>query len=365
MKRFIIKLLVTLIAFWLVTETISRLLIDPVYYYVINTYNEKKGLNLQTLLHGNTSDHVDFLFVGSSRIPATINPELLSQQIGEQIGEQRGEHSVIVAGRGYMTPGIHYQALKHKLHHFPDYLNGALVLMGYDGRPVYPTPFAEEKLKVYEPPKWIGEPMPHLLLPHLSLSSLWEFLQESPNSLGVKINLAVQFFSAAYRGSFFMNEKFNNRLNEPLFLDQNSSLVNEGGIRNDNVASALELAKAMAQEEAERLKESQPLTQSAIDTSAFGVLYQLITHNGGRLVLYELPLHSIHAGLATLPKNQTNQKVFLQWLRNHQVPILNVPEFDYSDADFPDAWHLAANRRDEFTQSLARSLQLLSPEVRK
>lgn len=357
MKRFVTKLMVTLIVFWLVAETLSRIVIDPVYSYVINTYNEKKGLNLHTLIHGNASDHADFLFVGSSRIPATINPDLMSTQLGGQ--------SVIVAGRGYMTPGIHYQALKHKLHLFPDYLNGAVVLLGYDGRPVYPTPFAEEKLRVYEPPKWIGEPMPHLLLPHLSLSSLWEFLQVSPNSLGVKINLAAQFFSAAYRGSFFLNEKFNNRLNEPLLVDHNSSLVSEGGIRNDNMSRALELAKAMALTEAQSLKNSPSLTQAAIDTSAFANLFRLVTENGGRVFLYELPLHSIHAGLAKLPENQVSQKVFLHWLQQHQIPILNVSGFDYDDDDFPDAWHLAANRRDEFTQSLAQSLKMQPSEIRK
>ena len=118
MKHFIIKTSLFLLIFFASLELISRLVIDPYYFFSINTYNvmpERQGF--RDIFNLKPTEHVDYLFIGSSRVPATINPSLIMQQ-------DRNKNA-IVSGRGYMTEGIHYQALVNKLQKFPNYLKGA------------------------------------------------------------------------------------------------------------------------------------------------------------------------------------------------------------------------------------------------
>lgn len=86
---------------------------------------------------------------------------------------------VINAGRGYMTPGIHYQAIKNKLKNYPNFLQNAIVLIEYAGSDTYTSSFEEDRLRVYEPVVNTDVPMPHLLLPHLDINSFFSFLMSS------------------------------------------------------------------------------------------------------------------------------------------------------------------------------------------
>ena len=73
MKRFIIKLVLISFLFLLVAELVSRVVIDPYYYYTLDTYNLRKDKpSLSDIYKHEDTENVDYLFIGSSRVPATI-----------------------------------------------------------------------------------------------------------------------------------------------------------------------------------------------------------------------------------------------------------------------------------------------------
>lgn len=342
MKTFIRKTLIITIVFFVIAEVFSRLLIDPIYFYFINTYNEKEEKSINAIYANNTTEHADFVFIGSSRIPATINPQLFSKL---------SNGVTINAGRGYMTPGIHYQAIKNKLKDCPEYLQNTVVLIEYPGSDFYTSPFEEDMFRVYEPVVETDKPMPHLLLPHLDFNSFLCFLTKSPNSVGVKIRMA-SLMSATIRACQFINDKFNS-FNTPLFQSNNSSyLVSEGGIRNDKIEFARQKAIIVANQKKEKIKNDPPLSNELIFKSSFFKLYEIIKNNGGTLMVYEMPLHSIQKDIYSTEKAQKNKVVFETWLKENNIPIIYNPDFEYIDVDFPDTWHLSRDRRDEFTMKL-------------
>jgi len=164
MKRFLLKVSYFAIIFFVVAEIISRIIIDPFYFYYSDSYNlrfDKVSLKIFDLVQAN---HIDYLFIGSSRVPATINPSVI-------MSEQPGKIA-IVAGRGYMTPGVHYQALLNRLMQYPNYLRSTAVVLEYPGTDIYSSSFARDRLKVFEPQVMGEKAMPHLLLPHLNLNTL-------------------------------------------------------------------------------------------------------------------------------------------------------------------------------------------------
>ena len=185
MKIFNKKILIIAFVFFILIEIISRIIIDPLYFYSINTYNEKKDKSFKTIYGNNDSEHADFLFIGNSKIPATINPQLFSKLNDKKV--------VINAGRGYMTPGIHYQAIKNKLKEYPGFLQNSVVLFGYEGSDIYISNFEEDIYRIYEPNLKTDKPMPHLLLPHLDLPSFLSFLKYSKNSFSVKMEMIFLF----------------------------------------------------------------------------------------------------------------------------------------------------------------------------
>lgn len=334
------------LVFFALTELISRLLIDPLYFYVSNTYNEKKGLSISNVLN-RESAHVDLLFIGTSRIPASIHPGLIKKMSQGKV--------VINAGRGYMMPGIHIQALQNKLNHHPNYLKGALVLLEYPQAPIYETPYKQDKLRVYEPVVDTDKPMPHLLIPHLTSRSLYTYLQESPNSLPVKGEMAMLYGISMYRTSQFINEKFN-RLNKPLGTSTTKNLVDGGGIRNDRIAFAQEKAEFLAEQHRKEIAKNPQLSWNQMNNSSIAKLHEIIRANGGQLVLFEMPLHSIQKDIHTSEKAQANRMIFESWLAKNDIPIVSTRNFHYTDDDFPDTWHLAKNRRDDFTIELYQKL---------
>lgn len=353
MKRFLIKTLSIAFIFFLILEVTTRFITDPLFFYNIRTYDVQKPLTLSSVYKKfEPTQHVDYLFVGSSRIPATINPQLFSKL---------SDGIAINAGRGYMTPGIHYQALKNKISQYPDYLRDAIVVIEYAGSSTYDTPFKEDKLKVYEPVIESDRPAPHLLIPHLDFNSYVEFMRESENGNEVKTQLSFLYFSSTYRSSQFVNEKFH-ALNKPLFGNKKQDLTSEGGIRDDRIEFAQQKALTIAKQQKERIINSVLLTTEAIDNSSFAAIYKLIVENGGRVVLYNMPLHSIQKEIYTSKKARLNKEVFEDWLQTKNIPVLYTSNFEFSDNDFPDTWHLSKSRRDEFTTKLFEQIKLLLAE---
>ncbi|MBN1950285.1 MAG: hypothetical protein JW801_03725 [Bacteroidales bacterium] len=352
MKRFLKKFILFSLIFLGSLELFSRLVVDPFYFFCINTFNEKNVKGIRNILNCDTK-HVDYLFIGSSRIPSTINPAVLK--------ELSGGKTVINAGRGYMTAGIHYQALKCKLANYPDYLRNAFVFIEYPGPTIYTSPFEFDKFRVHEQKNCPETAMPHLLLPYLNFSDLCCFFRESHNSLTAKSEMLL-LMSSVYRSSEFLNEYFNRMGTVMLFKKDCNDLASEGGIRNDNMNAAIEEARSNAELEKKQLEIQPLLTFGQLEESSLAAIYRLVTQHGGRLILFEMPLHSVQQEIYASSKAQADKEILESWLRTKNIPIIRNTAFQYSDEDFPDTWHLGLNRRDEFSTLLFRQIEKTNAE---
>lgn len=352
MKRFVIKTVVSLFIFFVIAETIARIVIDPFYFYSIDSYNIKLNEpSLKEVFDSKKTSHVDYLFIGTSRVPATINPSII-------MGLDQNKVAV-VAGRGYMTPGVHYQALKYKLQCYPDYLRGAKVFIEYPGPDVYTDPYNEDKMKVYEPILDSDEAMPHLLLPYLDFRNLLTFLKESRNSLSVKLDLVAEFFLSSYRTSSYIKEKVSYLGSHLLIKETEKQLVSEGGIRNDNLDNAKQLAIDYALKQIEEIDNNPLLTFKDMNNSTLSHFNDLIREHGGTLYLYKMPLNSIHEDVYNSRKSLANKEIFEGWIASKGIKVINNETFRFGDSDFPDIWHLSAARRDEFTLRLYEEIKKL------
>ena len=65
----------------------------------------------------------------------------------------------------------------------------------------------------------------------------------------------------------------------------------------------------------------------------------------------------------TLQKKQEvdaeNKKIFENWILTKGIKVIKNNHFYVDDSDFPDAWHINENRRDEFTLKLFREFEVL------
>lgn len=354
MKKFLIRISLFVFVLLLSTELISWFIIDPLYYYKIDTYNAKIGKGAVDIsFNPEKTPHADYLFIGSSRIPATINAEILVANEPSKV--------IVVAGRGQFNSGMHYQAIKNRLELFPDYLKGTKVFLEYAGSQIYTTPFSEDELTIPKHRIKRVNSSPHLLLPHVNFNSFLEFWEKSNNSLKVKTNLSLLYVSGTYRSSAFTREKFS-RLNKPIFRPSKDKMAADGGIRNDKLDIAMENAMEAAKLDQKTLRESKLLTNKEIDLSTLAELHKLIIQNGGELIMFRVPEHSIRKKVHNYPKAKLNKVVFDGWLASKNIPVIETNEFKYGDNDFPDFWHLGINRRDEFTTLLYQKIRADFPK---
>ncbi len=350
MNIFLRKVLLFLTIFILFAELLSRLLVDPFYFWQLDTYNLKRTDTARTMparikriLPGKETKHVDYLFIGSSRVPAAIDDQ--------EIMEREPDKTAVVAGRGYLTPGIHYQALKKRLEKYPGYLQHASVFIELPGSRIYETAFSEDEMMVYESPDLKEDPMPHLILPYIGLKELVEFIRKSHNSFRVKARLTFSYCSSLYRSVPFIKEKIQ-RFNNPMIKKAGSLIASGGGIRNDHLeearAKAMSLTKILVRE-----SEKKPLlTPEDLDVSTLAHFNRLIKAHGGRLCLFKMPLHSVQKNLYSSEKERKNEQIFNRWLHERGIEVIANPHFHYADTDFPDIWHLSISRRKEFTALL-------------
>ncbi len=349
MKKVYVTLIEFLIIFLISLEIISRILVDPLYFNSINTYDLDDNENIYAdYFKSKHTEHVDYLFIGCSRVPASINPKILMHNDTGSIA--------VVAGRGYMTPGIHIQAIENRLAQYPDFLKGSNVFLGYAGSSIYTDLYSDDRLKVYEPEFYSSaKPMPHLMLPHLSETGIKTYLKNSKNETKVKREMFLLYVSATARCARFLKEKINEKLKGFLNIQpeqNNTTLTGDGGIRNDGLELVIEQAIKAAKHDRQTIIDSPELTHETIDSSSFAYLYNLIKKNGGELYLYELPLHTIQQEIYTSGRAKKNKNIFNNWLQEKGVKVIKNNGFNFNNEDFPDIWHLRNTRRDEFSQVL-------------
>jgi hypothetical protein len=288
-------------------------------------------------------DHIDYLFIGESRFPAAVDVSLINSS-------QEGVLAVNAA-RGYIYGGVHYWALTKFVQKYPGILNNSTVIIDNGGGMEFTRPFEQAKFH-------INEDNPHLFLPHLNFSLLIDYLKHSDNKLKTKIKLSALYSCALYRGIPLINSTAHR-----LFAKYASGneLTEEGGIKTEkkSILAAQQLLIKIAGEQIANQKYQSPFSEQDLDKSLMAAFRDLITSNGGRLVLLNMPLHSLQQAVYDTDLSRKNRETFARWAESRDIPIITVTDFKYYDGDFPDYWHLGRNRRAEYTEKVYGLLQTL------
>jgi hypothetical protein len=71
-------------------------------------------------------------------------------------------------------------------------------------------------------------------------------------------------------------------------------------------------------------------------------------------VFYQVPVHEIFAEGYLTPMRQADTAAFAEQARRWDACVVR-PAFPTTDADFPDIWHLHADRAPAFSAALAQA----------
>lgn len=298
---------------------------------------------------------VHVLFIGSSRVAASIDEKLFEEEL---LRYRPHPARAINVGTGYSYLLQHYLGLRNVLRSHPEYLRGCAVFVeAADGLPEYSTVKGKD---------WYVDGRPELLTQVLKLGDFPK-MWVSAMSLDDKWYLSFRWLT---RGSVLfargngMARKTLTKATEKLIAAITAAwpgmqtesqpppdLTTAGGIRTDQ--EGIMLARRLSLEEAHReLSDQRPLGKWT--ETVLGQIVFLVQQAGGRVVFYEMPLHSVQATPRRTTVRMADVQSFHTQAAAWGTPFL-TPNFSYTDDDFPDFWHLKRSRAREFTAALAKA----------
>jgi len=324
-------------------EIVTRILIDPLYYYLVDSYTiDKSGYNVHRLYFPEKTEQIDYLFIGSSRMPASIDIN--------EFTRKKDSIVVVNAGKGFSTGSVHYLALTRLVENNPDILTNARVIIETEGGMNFTENFEKGRYKM-------DEYSLILLLPHLTLRSFIDFIRYSECELSLKIQLTKLYCSALYRNIPFIIDKAREKLYK---ADHEVELIAaEGGIKTDaeSIEQSRQIVIGYANQRIEDEKNLSPFSEQDMNNSVMAAIHELISENGGRIILLDMPLHSVQDAVFTNEYNSQNKETFHNWTKKNNIPLVALEDFNYSDDDFPDFGHLGIHRRIEFTNKVMEKLK--------
>jgi hypothetical protein len=298
---------------------------------------------------------VHFLFIGSSRVAASIDEKLFEEEL---LRQRPHPARAINVGTGYSYLLQHYLGLRNALRRYPEPLRGCVVFVETAaGLPEYSTVDGSE---------WYFDGRPDLLTQVLRLED-FPTMWVSAMPLEDKWHLSFRWLT---RGSLLLARghgvamrvlaQTSDRLGEKIVSalpgirtesPRPADLTTDGGVRTDQEGIAL--ARRLALESARReMSDQRPLgkwTETVLEQ-----IVVLVRQAGGQVVFYEMPLHSVQAAPRRTAIRMDDVASFRVQAAAWGASFL-LPEFTFTDDDFPDLWHLKRSRAREFTAALARA----------
>jgi hypothetical protein len=297
---------------------------------------------------------IDCVFIGSSRVMAAVNEQTFAAELSRQIGRPIQPFNL---GLAYSTVVEHYLILRNLFREHPEQARGCTVFIEAPaGLPADPAGWAS---------RWTHPDRPDILPPLLrgeDLVKAWtcglpleerlaltkDFLCRRSTLMAQRTRIATAFVEKGNRLAHRLLDGFLPAKPPAAVV---ADLTTRGGIRNDQEGVAFARQVAVQNARAEEAGQS-PLRIT--EQSILWDLVSLVHSAGGRVVFFEMPLHSTQrAPLTTELRNQDRQ-IFHEQLRSwHSYYLANtVPTVD---EDFPDIWHLRSSLAPVFSASLARS----------
>jgi hypothetical protein len=336
-KKFLIWFLIRILIVVAIAEISCRIFIDKKYFQSVDLYKE-----------WDKSRPLDCIFIGSSRMAAAILPDVFKND---------SDQVVINVGRGYSTAVIHYKALTQILQQDNNALKNCKVIIEAPGGVCY----------IEDGSRWFYDEDPHLIVPYLKTTDIVEYVFKNKNSLVNKLDLTLLYTFAAWRDCFYEREQiqiytdYHLKRMDARFLSaseqhkKSEDIAARGGTKTDS--ATIKIARKLAyQARKQDISEQKLLTMEELENSMISKICSLIRKNGGQVYLLDMPESSVLQSIYETPIAKENKKLFDQWLTVNKIPLIITP-FVYTDADFPDNFHLRESRAEEFSEMALYAVQ--------
>ena len=296
--------------------------------------------------------HVDLVFIGVSRVEAAINSSAFDDVVSKATGKPF--YSLNMGG-GNRIPCVHYYGLRNLFRTYPEKFKGCTVLIE--------APFGTPAWSKWQDP-WLDDDHARMVMSNVSADALPGLLAREPglpNRLHI-FELYAEKHSALvfYRG--LIRRRLEGKLTTKLTttLDSLHLIEHEDARRNIDVNTSGDIRVDPGAVEVGRLAmlreihnaRTNPVTVEDWNQTIIGDIRKLVESNGGRVVLFDMPVHDSFREIYSLPSYSAMHELLERQRREWNVPIIKA-DFHYTNLDFPDYWHLSSNRSDEFSSRLA------------
>jgi hypothetical protein len=299
--------------------------------------------------------HIDSLFFGTSRTAAAVCEEDFAQRVANTTGQP---HYAYNMGAGETRLVFHYFGLRNLYKDSPRQLKGTtLFIEAPSGLPEY----------MFWTDAWIYPRAERNLIPVLrddDLSRLWR----ADESVEKRLDLSIRYLLWSQR-LFSMRHVFRHeslalgaKWMEGVLLhlgarapESQSGFTEEelrirGGIQADPAITrdAERVFKKYCEREKNVLNRPWQRWQDTILQD----IVDLVHANGGHVVFFEVPQPTIFNRIYGSSLREKDRAVFRAWADQVGATLVRA-DFVYTDADFPDNFHLAASLCGAYSTSLA------------
>jgi hypothetical protein len=292
---------------------------------------------------------VDYIFVGSSRVAASIDEKYFERAIKHRLGR---DVKALNMGMGYCSLADHYFGLRTLLRLNPRNLKGVTVLIEAPSG----LPFSETWRD-----RWlIRGGSPDLFVPYVGFSDLLTFWRLSSDDLTEKLYMtASKYLMTIRKGGAIRNRTMmdgdgvTRTLLEKARLASRSQtsidLTSAGGIQTDE--NQIRFVREAAVQNSENEMREQHAIRSW-DQSVLRSIVDLVTASGGTVVLFDTPLNSLQLKPLNTELRKSDRQFFEKVADRWGIPILR-PQFKTVDSDYPDSWHLRRSLSAAYTNAVA------------
>ena len=291
-------------------------------------------------------ENVDFLFIGSSRVSAAIDATHFAEQ-----GET--PTTALNFGLGFSKPIQHLFGLRNLIEAHPEALEGVTVFLEAPaGLPEYET----------RDDPWYFKQSPQMLTYRMQADDMADFRTRAfPFAKRAEVERlyamrGLRMFTYRNWLKRLIDRRFKQKITAKFgskeIKHEAGDLGTDGGVRNDK--AGIELVREAVKLEAIKAMQ-QPIPP--YDQMILKEINELLTPVNGRIVLYDIPLSTVKRSVFVNAASAANREQLRTNLQARGFTTL-LPDFKYTDEDFPDASHLRKSRKKEFTRSLFKAYRI-------
>ncbi len=299
--------------------------------------------------------YVSFIFTGTSRTLHAVDEDLIMNKVGKELG--RDWYGRNLSGGGNKIDN-HYLGLRNLFRENPEYLQNTIVFIE--------TP-DELPEHMYWSDSWTFDDYKRNLIPNLRLEDMLPLFKSS-TKLNTKLHLMInfllydwrsfesryvlrhEFLAARSRDLAAWMEKIGGRAPKEEVIEN----IDENLGRNVKVdKEVLRNADVMLEQFIARNQEILFRPWDDWEDTVIDDIVDVVQSHGGQVVFFDVPQHSNYNGIYYEYETRDNdRKAFREYLKKKGCIYIKA-DFNYTDSDFPDKFHLGQTQSKPYSEALA------------